>query len=276
VPYKGYFSLEKARKAARNRERKGLDTYLRPTAAFSTLGWFNDPLVSPLLRYDSVTLAGTVVHELLHNTIYLPGQAMFNESLAEFVGGRGAIAFFCDPGAEASPECARARADWHDELIFGRFLDGLVQRLDSLYSRPDLSREEKLRRREEVFDAARREFAADVQPRFESASYAGFLRGPLNNATLISRRLYYHRLDLFEAAYDRAGGELRLALDAILAAARSNKEDPYGGVERWVRGGVDEATGGADVAAGAIAPGRRPPDRGPGRRPLRGGNPGTR
>jgi predicted aminopeptidase len=236
VPYKGFFSEKKARKEARKLEEKGFDTYVRPTAAFSTLGWFNDPLVSPLLRYDSVTLAGTVIHELLHNTLYVPGQAMFNESLAEFVGSRGAIAFFCAGEGAGSRECRRANADWHDELVFGRFLDALVQRLDSLYSRPDLDRAAKLRERERVFEAARREFAAEVQPRFEASSYAGFLQGPLNNATLISRRLYYHRLDLFEEAYRRTGDDLLRTLEGLLAAARSNKKDPYGAVERWLDG----------------------------------------
>jgi predicted aminopeptidase len=232
VPYKGFFSEAKAWKEARKLEKKGLDTYVRPTAAFSTLGWFNDPLVSPLLRYDSVTLAGTVIHELLHNTLYVPGQAMFNESLAEFVGSRGAIAFFCAGPGRDERRCARAEADWHDELIFGSFLDGMVQRLDSLYSRPDLDRDEKIRRREGIFAEARRRFATEVQPRFTASTYAGFLQGPLNNATLISRRLYYHRLDLFERVYQRSGGELLRALESILAAARGDRKDPYGAVSR--------------------------------------------
>src|SRR5690606_18318309 len=132
VPYKGFFSERKARGEIEKLERKGYDTYLRPTSAFSTLGWFNDPLVSPLLRYDSVSLAATVIHEVFHNTLYLSAQATFNESLAEFVGSRGAIAFLCGRFGEGSPQCDTARGAWEDELLFGRFLSDLVADLEAL------------------------------------------------------------------------------------------------------------------------------------------------
>lgn len=231
VPYKGFFSLAKAERQAAKLQEKGLDTYVRPTSAFSTLGWFNDPLVSSLLRYDSVSLASTVIHELLHNTYYAPGQAMFNESMAEFVGARGAIAFLCGRKGEDSDPCARAKADWRDEQVFGRFLDGLVQRLDSVYNDSSLARAEKLRKREVIFREGREEFVAAVQPQFEASSYAGFLSAPTNNATLISRRLYYHRLELFERVFQASGGDLRVTIDRILEGARGNRGDPYAGVE---------------------------------------------
>jgi predicted aminopeptidase len=234
VPYKGYFSERKARQAVQSLEEKGFDTYLRPTSAFSTLGWFNDPLVSPLLRYDSISLAGTVIHELTHNTIYVPGQAMFNESLAEFVGGRGAIAFFCGGYGEASFECGQARADWEDELVFGAFLDDLVKELEGLYEQPGLESAQKLSRRDQVFARARATFTDEVQARMQMGSYASFLQTPLNNATLLSRRLYYHRLDLFEELYRRMGGDLRRTLDVIFASAGAREDDPYEAVERLV------------------------------------------
>src|SRR5690606_17928646 len=159
----------------------------------------------------------------------------FNESLAEFVGGRGTIAFFCSRHGAESPECRAARADWEDELVFGAFLDGLVTELDSLYRRTDLETEAKLARREEVFSRAREAFTSEVQPRFQRATYGSFLTTPLNNATLLSRRLYYHRLDLFEELYHRMGGDLRRTLEVILASARERRDDPYAAVERLIR-----------------------------------------
>lgn len=237
VPYKGYFSESGARRAAESLEEKGFDTYIRPTSAFSTLGWFNDPLVSPLLRYDSVSLGGTVIHELLHNSMYLAGQAAFNESFAEFVGGRGGAEFFCDRYGERSGLCARATAAWEDELVFGGFLDALVDELETLYGDSALTRDQKLARREEVFQRGRERFTSDVQPRLQALSYRSFIEQPLNNATLISRRLYYHRLDLFERVFVATDGDMPRTIRRIIDAAEAGKDDPYGAVEALLRAG---------------------------------------
>src|SRR6202008_2140240 len=96
VPYKGYFSKEEAQAEIDQLNAQGYDTNLRTSAAFSTLGWFDDPLLSHLLRYDKVTLAEVIFHELFHNTAYVKGAAVFNENSANFVGGRSPINFFRD------------------------------------------------------------------------------------------------------------------------------------------------------------------------------------
>jgi predicted aminopeptidase len=227
VPYKGFFDKGDALSAQAGLEAEGFDTWLRPTAAFSTLGWFNDPILSTVLRADDVDVVETVLHELSHNFLFVPGQVGFNESFAMFAGRAGAIEFFCTrPGSGAdSVKCARAQARWRDEQRFSAFLDGLVDELRDLYGSA-APREEKLRRREEIFERTLERFDAEVVPTFEESAYGGFRRTPLNNATLLGRIFYYHRLPDFQALLARHGGDLKAAL-AELKTGVTTVDDPF-------------------------------------------------
>ena len=227
-PYKGFFDLDDALTAQRKLEDGGWDTYLRPTAAFSTLGWFQDPLLSTLLRQDDVDLIETILHELSHNHLFVRGQVIFNESFATFVGRVGSAQFFCtrDGGGPDTVKCARAQARWRDEVRFSRFLDELVDELLAVYARPDLTTEEKLREREGVFSDSRRRFRTDVQPTFEAQTFGSFLSIPLNNATLLSRMVYYHRLYDFDALLQSHQGNLMEAV-ATLTASAEDVPDSY-------------------------------------------------
>lgn len=232
VPYRGFFDLDDALDEQRDLEREGFDTYLRPTAAFSTLGWFSDPLLSTLLRLDDVELVETVLHELAHNHLYLPGHTTFNESFATFVGRVGAAEFFCrrEGGGSDTVRCARARARRRDYVRFSGFLDGVVAELEALYGREDLEPEEKVARREGIFEAARVQFRSEVQPSLEATTFRSFLDVPLNNATLLARMRYYHRLGDFQALLERHGGDLAAAVGE-LARRAPGTENPFGVLE---------------------------------------------
>ncbi|MBA3672536.1 MAG: aminopeptidase, partial [Gemmatimonadaceae bacterium] len=131
VPYKGYFDFAEARRAERSLTERGFDARLGAAAAFSTLGWFNDPLLPSTLRADSLTLANTVIHELTHNSYYAPGGALFNESFANFVGARGAERFYRQRGQQVTADETVAR--WQDEKLLGRFWSSLYSRVDSAF-----------------------------------------------------------------------------------------------------------------------------------------------
>jgi predicted aminopeptidase len=216
VPYRGYFDREDALRLASELERDGYDTYVRPAIAFSTLGWFDDPLLSNLLRYDQVTLASTIIHELLHNTIYLSGKTSFNESFGNFVGWRGAIEYFDRYGKPSLLQ--HARAVWADELLFSRLLGEMVQRLQVAYER-GIDLEDRQRLLGEEQDRLR-SAAWKVSPRREFTDRA------LNNAIILHQWLYAHDLHLFERAFARRGEDLGATIEWIRTLAE-DVEDPF-------------------------------------------------
>ncbi len=235
VPYKGFFDPEDALKAARKLEREGYDTYVRPSGAFSTLGWFNDPLLSTILDYDSVALASTVIHEVTHNTFYLPSQAAFNESFANFVGDVGAAEMFCGIEGDDGPHCRAARAAWHDAILFGDALQRLVSALDNLYARTDITSARKVADREVIIRRWREGYEREVVPRLER-SFRTFARRPINNATLMGVRLYYKDLGLFDRAYRETGAPLKEVVAAMVKAAKSSPDAPYQAIARLAPG----------------------------------------
>jgi predicted aminopeptidase len=235
VPYKGYFNPDHARAEAARLQARGLDTYVRTAGAFSTLGWFDDPLLSTLLSRDEVSLAATVIHELTHNTIFIPGQVRFNESFANFVGDMGAAEMFCGIEGEAGERCRAAREGWQDAMLFADALQRLVAALEELYEREDLSSEEKVARRDVVIDAWRADYARDVVPRLHRL-FRTYHERPINNATLIGARLYYYRLDLFDQVYRALGVPLRDAVHAMIEAAESSPDEPFEAMERLAAG----------------------------------------
>ena len=117
LPYKGYFDRERAeRDALRLREDDAYDVCVSGVAAYSTLGWLDDPVTSPMLRRGAATLVETLLHELVHATAFVSEDVDFNESVAQFIGQEAAVRFFAERGAtlpeiaDPTSEAGRARS----------------------------------------------------------------------------------------------------------------------------------------------------------------------
>jgi predicted aminopeptidase len=227
VPYKGYASEGSARKAQGKLEDEGLDTYLRITSAFSTLGWFADPLLSSLLRYDDVDLVETILHELSHNHLFVPGKVRFNESFATFVGRVGAIRFFCGPddAPQDTEKCRLAQERWDQYQEFSEFLDQFISELTEIYGSAGLSVDEKVQGRDELFADFQSRYAGDSAPE-TSPLIRGFLSRPLNNAMLLARMRYFHRLKDFQTLLDQHQGNLPAAIRTLKDSAEK-VDDPF-------------------------------------------------
>lgn len=227
VPYRGFFDLDEAVDEQASLEEEGFDTLLRPTSAFSTLGWFADPLMSTLLRRDAVDLVETILHELSHNHLFVPGQVRFNESYATFVGRAGAIEFFCtrEGGGPDTVWCERAQARWRDALRWSRFMDAFIAELQAVYGDANLAYEAKIAAREQVYSDFKARYERDVMPEFESIRFGGFLSEPLNNAVLLGQMRYYHRLEGFDGLLE-THGSVKQAVAAIVAHVEQGG-DPF-------------------------------------------------
>ena len=208
VPYKGFFDRERAARERERLEAHGYDVWAGPVSAYSTLGYFADPLLSRMLDYPEDTLASLLLHELTHSTVYVPDHTQFNESLATFVGKTGALGFLSERYGASSQQVADARRRRADAEAFSGFMRALVTRLDSLYT-SDLPRERILAERVSVFERAKDEFrSVRTQLLHSPARYDGFLDWDPNNARLLSYRRY-HDLDDFDELYRACGHAMR-------------------------------------------------------------------
>jgi len=232
LPYKGFFKTGDALRARADFDARGFDTYLRPASAFSTLGWFNDPLLSTTVRSDTASLVNTVIHELSHNTLFVAGNAEFSESFANFIGTRGAEAFFRSRNSLAAAQAVVD--DWANDQVLGAFWERTATALDSAYREWPADSAARVVARDSVYARARRTLVESVGPRLRGVNLNALSRIQLDNAALLARRVYAQRLDLFDSVWVRNDRDVRKTIAAIQATVR-NAGQPFVALERLVR-----------------------------------------
>jgi len=222
VPYKGFFDPADARKERDKLEKKELDVWIRGVEAFSTLGWFKDPLYSYMREYSVDRLADLIIHELMHATVFIKGHAQFNEELAEIIGREGARLYIESRFGIESEEYRAMSVSKTDYQAYVSFILELADELDALYT-GSADREEKLREKQRVITAAKERYNAEYESRFASDDYRGFSELPINNAYLELFRLYNGDDGFFDELYERTDRNLH----ALIAAAKTLvKKDP--------------------------------------------------
>ena len=224
VPYKGFFRRELAMAERDSLRARGYDAISRPVTAYSTLGFFADPVLSTMLQYPEDALADLIIHELTHSAIYVPDHTDFNESLATYIGNVGSLRFLEERYGLGSETVAEARARRADVERFRLFMQEMVADLDSLYNQ-QLPREQVLRLRTDLFRAWQRRFETKLPEFSDPSRYRGFLEWELNNARLLSYRRYNSRQELFAELYGLTGSDLRQSLELLKDCEQA--EDPW-------------------------------------------------
>jgi len=233
VPYLSFFDEDYLRWYEQRLIDEGYDTLTYELDAYSTLGLFEDPVRSTMLRRDTLSLAETIIHELLHNTVWRANATTFNESLATFVGRQGAIEFLTQEYGEESGWPKLARAFYADTDRVSAFLMELYADLQSYYAQPRPV-DEKIAGREEVFAAARRRFTTDLAPKLNYPEVFAYLAElPTNNAWVLSHYRYNLDLDVFEQVYLASERDWRAALRVYRAAAEA-RHDPFAYLRDWL------------------------------------------
>ncbi len=226
MPYKGFFNEEDAQAEAREMQKKGYDTYVRGVSAYSTLGWFQDSLLSSMLRYKEHDLVNTIIHEVVHTTIYIKNNADFNERLAVFIGAKGSEMFYKELEGEHSKTLELIKNENADDVLFAQFISDELASIDKWYTenRKETHTEADEKAREARLALVIDDFTNKLKPTLKTNSYFKFEKEKMNNARLGMYKTYMENLDHFEVLYKKLNGDLLKFIEVVKTLEKS--DDP--------------------------------------------------
>ena len=223
VGYRGYFAADDAEAYAQALRRNGYDVHVGGVAAYSTLGWFDDPLLNTFIHYPETELARLVFHELAHQVVYVKDDSVFNESFATAVEMAGIDRWLTrngTPAQRAAFEQAQSRRrDFHDLVLRFR------EQLQTLYA-SDHGPQEMARLKTQILGELQEEYRALRNGPWNGfAGYDRWFGQEINNATLASIGIYTELVPAFEALLARNAGDLPRFYDEVKRLAALPKEN---------------------------------------------------
>ncbi len=220
VPYRGFFDQRAALRAEARLVRRGYETHVAGVAAYSSLGWFDDPLLSTFIDWSEPRLAELLLHEISHRRVWVRDDAAFNESFAAFAGETGARLWFRQTGREAEfDRYVASRQGWRR---FRALLLATRAQLESGY-RKGGAEERRYREKARVLETFRRCYR-HRKPSLGGGAFDSLV-DEVNNAYLVALGAYSDWYPAFAALHRRASGWTAFleAVDALAGLAREER-----------------------------------------------------
>jgi predicted aminopeptidase len=229
VSYRGYFSRTRAEKFAAKWEEKRYDVEVGGVRAYSTLGWFADPLLSTFIQLPEPELVGLIFHELAHQHLYVKGDTEFNESFATMVELVGVQRWIESKGREELQRDFVASV--RQERDFANLVRTYRTQLDEVYSQ-ERDDEWKREHKQRLLQQLRDEYDLLRQSWGEMTAYDSWFDEGLNNARLASVGAYYDHVPAFCALLERCSGSLVCFFEQAEALADRGSEERKASLER--------------------------------------------
>ncbi len=224
VSYRGYFREDRAQRFAAGLDEDGKDVYVAGVTAYSTLGNFDDPVLSTMLYWDDDRLAGLIFHELAHQVLYVKGDTDFSESFASFVEEEGVRRWLIAEGrSDDIPEYEASRARLE---AFGELVVRTRERLRIIYS-ADYADSELRERKRNAFAEMRQEYAAIRAGWGDVLAFDAWFERDLNNAHLASVAAYRRFVPAFATLLRQQDGDLDAFYREVEEIAHKDKSERH-------------------------------------------------
>ncbi len=224
VPYKGFFKKQDALDEADILKKENLDVIVRGVSAYSTLGWFSDPLMSSMTKDDDSELVDTVIHETTHATIYVKSNADFNERLATFVGEKGTELFYLQEEGNNSPTLKKMKSVNDDSKIFFSFMGDEIKSIEKYYD-ANQANANLISNRENEFKRIKKDFLVQCLPKLKSGRFDFFKEVIINNAMLIGYKMYYSDHEIFQRLLDKTNNHWKEFFLELAKIKKSSNPD---------------------------------------------------
>lgn len=222
LAYRGYFAESDAREHAEKLRAQGHDVYVGGATAYSTLGWFDDPVVNTMFRRADFHLARILFHELAHQRWYVPDDSPFNEAFASAVEQAGVRRWLTDRG---EPEILQAYQQWRTrKQAFTELVLTTTERLQALYA-SELSDAEKARRKSAEFAAMRARYQTLKERWHGYSGYDRWFERDLNNAKLLTVHTYQALVPGFLALLACHDGNFGALYDSVESLGQLPKDE---------------------------------------------------